>query len=185
MTKIVAYRILLILCADEFVWKISWLSIMKFIHGSILYWHETGRISNYLNTLLQEFLRCAPASRAGCWQHWPINSLKSCKNIFIILRNYPPLIRHLVSLKKKVYHRGLRFKRGTSPISSTSSSSAKVKPRTKCSTANPTEDFRRFVSNPYYCRRVPSKWPGSLLPNSCIVTVHGHLPITCSHIQTI
>ena len=37
-----------ILCIDKFVWKISWLLIMKIINESI-YWHGTGSISNCLN----------------------------------------------------------------------------------------------------------------------------------------
>jgi len=43
---------------NEFVWKFSWLLIMKLINESI-YWHGIGRISNSLNKLLHEVLGCA------------------------------------------------------------------------------------------------------------------------------
>jgi hypothetical protein len=48
---------------DEFVWKISWLLIMKF-NNEIVYWHGTDRQKLYefkWNTLLQGVLDCAPA----------------------------------------------------------------------------------------------------------------------------
>ena len=44
--------LVLILSTDEFVWKVSWLMIMKLINESI-YWHGIVRISSCLNRLLQ------------------------------------------------------------------------------------------------------------------------------------
>jgi len=52
--------LVLILRIEEFVWKISWLLIIKLINEST-YWHGSGRIFNCLNRLLQQVLGCAPA----------------------------------------------------------------------------------------------------------------------------
>ena len=52
--------LVLILCIDEFVWKISWLLTMKLINESVC-WHGTGRISSCLNRLLHEVLGSAQA----------------------------------------------------------------------------------------------------------------------------
>jgi hypothetical protein len=71
----------LILCTEEFVWKISWLLIMKYINESI-HWHEATRISNSLNRLLQEVLSWAPAI---------ILMIFFCKaKIFSLLVELPP-----------------------------------------------------------------------------------------------
>jgi hypothetical protein len=72
--------IVLILCIDELVWKISWLLIIKLINASI-YWDGTRRISNCLNRLLQEVLGWTPAinlmisywkwKSSHCWKGYP------------------------------------------------------------------------------------------------------------------
>ena len=52
--------LVLVLCVDEYVWKVSWLLIMNFIKESSC-GHGTGGISNCLNSLLHEVLSYAPA----------------------------------------------------------------------------------------------------------------------------
>jgi hypothetical protein len=49
-----------VVCIEKFVWKMSWLLIVKHINDSI-HWHGAGRICNCLNRLLHEVLGCAPA----------------------------------------------------------------------------------------------------------------------------
>jgi hypothetical protein len=65
------------------VLKISWLLVTKFINDSV-YWHQTGRIHNCLNRLLQEVLGCASAI---------IQAVSFCEmKIFPLLEELPPKI---------------------------------------------------------------------------------------------